>query len=114
MRNAITIAATLIVAGAGMLVHAQDRSAPSAVSTVKDVLEKARDDDRVTVRGRIVRKLDDERYTLADATGEIRIEVDDDTGAERLPLDAQVEVQGEVDREGNKAVEIDVERIARL
>ena len=53
---------------------------PSAVPlmTVKDLLDKGRDDQDARLQGRIVSHDGDDRYTFEDATGRITAEIDDD------------------------------------
>lgn len=84
---------------------------PVAVS-VKQALEM-RDDTKVTLRGNIVQYLGDDKYLFRDATGSVRVEIDDDEweGQTVSPEDT-VELYGEVDKDWN-SVEIDVKRLRK-
>ncbi|NLG74790.1 MAG: NirD/YgiW/YdeI family stress tolerance protein [Xanthomonadaceae bacterium] len=84
-------------------------AAAMQVSTVKEVLASRQDDQDVVLRGRIVRHLRGDDYIFADETGEIEIELDDDDfPRDRIPMDTEVEIRGEVDLDRNKVtVEVD-------
>lgn len=73
-----------------------------------------RDDTNVTLQGYIIESLGDERYTFKDATGTIRIELeDDDWGGLKVNPQDKVEIQGEVDK-GFGKLEIEVDRIRKV
>ena len=82
--------------------------AQGTTNTVKDALE-ASDDTPVTLSGRIVNSLGDEKYTFKDATGEIMVEIDDDEwhGVKVTPENT-IEIYGEVDKEVFEPTKIDV------
>lgn len=82
------------------------------VSTVKEVLASQRDDEHVVLRGRIVKHIRGEDYMFSDGTGEIEVEIDDDDyPKDRLQMNTDVEIRGEVDLERDGRVTIDVDRI---
>jgi len=68
--HASTVAAFAICVSVFGTVHAQNQSLSNEVLTVQQVLREARDDQQVTVRGRLVRKIGDDDFVLAPATGE--------------------------------------------
>lgn len=83
-----------------------------AVVTVKQALEM-RDDAKVTLRGNIVQHLGGDKYLFKDATGTVKVEIDDDEwGGQSVGPDDTVELYGEVDKDWN-SVEIDVDRLVR-
>lgn len=77
-------------------------------STVAEALT-LNDDANVVLTGKIVNSLGDEEYTFRDATGDIIIEIDDEdwNGAKVTPEDT-IEINGEVDKDINEPVKIDV------
>jgi uncharacterized protein (TIGR00156 family) len=123
----LTMAVTLIAAlGTGLtgLVHAQyqgpgSKPAKSAargpITTVDDVKKRGRDDQQVTLTGHVVKKVSREKYQFRDATGVIRIEIDDDVMPNE-PFDDQtkVEIFGEVEKDFLRSVEIDVKAVRLL
>ncbi len=126
MKNLGMGMAMVAVLGAGAMLsaHAQyqgpgSRAAKSAqqgpVGTVADVLKRGRDDQRVTLTGNVVRKVGWEKYQFRDASGEIRIEIDDDVmPTEPFDDKTKVEITGEVERDFLRSVEIDVKAIRIL
>ena len=73
-----------------------------------------RDDTRVVMQGHIVEKLGKDKYMFRDASGTIRMDIDDAKwhGQKISPKD-NIEIHGEVDRKRNH-VEIDVDRVVKL
>lgn len=75
--------------------------------------KRAADDTYVTLRGNIINRVGDEKYTFKDRTGSIRVEIDDDIwGGLNVSASNKVTVYGKVDRNDGR-VEIDVKRISR-
>ena len=81
------------------------------ITTVQEALKKA-DDTQVTLKGKIINSLGDEKYTFKDATGEIIVEIDDEgwRGLKITPEDT-VEIRGDVDKEFFKPTKIDVDSV---
>lgn len=77
-------------------------AAPQAARTpasVEQILQTARDEDRVVVRGRITRHLEDDKYEFVDEAGKsIRVELDDDRDWSNIAKDQPIEIEAEVDR----------------
>lgn len=72
---------------------------------------KLRDDSPVTLKGYIVERLGDERYTFKDGTGTVVIEIDDeDWGGLEVTPEMEVIIEGEVEKSWS-TVEIEVDRI---
>ena len=79
------------------------------VSTVQEAL-KLNDDAKVTLKGKIINSLGDEKYTFQDETGEVVIEIDDeDWNGIKVTSENTVEISGEVDKDVNEPVKIDVD-----
>lgn len=75
--------------------------------------KKAYDDTYVTLRGNIIARVGEEKYTFKDKTGSIRVEIDDELwGGLNVSPANKVTVYGKVDRD-NGRVEIDVKRISK-
>ncbi|WP_343530174.1 NirD/YgiW/YdeI family stress tolerance protein [Yokenella regensburgei] len=84
-----------------------------SVTTVANV-KGLRDDTWVTLRGNIVERISDDKYTFKDASGTVNIDIDHKrwNGQTITPQDV-VEIQGEVDKDWN-SVEIDVKQISKV
>lgn len=68
------------------------------------------DDSRVSLEGKIVNSLGDEKYTFKDATGEIIIEIDDeDWNGNKVTPEDTIVINGEVDKDVNETTKIDVD-----
>lgn len=90
-------------------------AAQGQMTTVDDVKKRGRDDQRVTLTGNVVKKVGWEKYVFRDASGEIRIEIDDDVmPAEPFDDKTRVEIIGEVEKDFMRSVEIDVKAIRLL
>lgn len=84
-----------------------------SVSTVEQA-KGMRDDAKVAVRGSIIQHLGKDKYLFKDATGSIRVEIDNDKwGGQTITPDDTVELHGEVDKDWN-SVEIDVDRVVKV
>jgi uncharacterized protein (TIGR00156 family) len=89
-------------------------SGPSSVPlmTVKQLLDTGKDDQQARLQGRIVSHDGDDKYTFADDSGRIRVEID----AKRFPAgqtisaEQRVELHGEFDK-GLRKTEFEVERM---
>lgn len=81
------------------------------ITTVKEI-SKLFDDTHVILQGKIVNDLGDEKYTFADETGEIIIEIDDeDWNGLTVTPETTVQIYGEVDKGLFKKTKIDVDSI---
>lgn len=75
---------------------------PAATISVKQALS-ARDDSYVTVEGNIISQVDDDEYILADASGQIRVEIDNHIWqGQNVNKNDKVRIYGEIDSEWNK------------
>lgn len=103
----------------GNMAHAQYTGGQVAntPTTVAEVLKNGTDDQRVTLRGQIVRRLYGDKYIFSDSTGEIRIDIDQDEWPAGQPINEKtmVEIIGKVDVDWGRVTEVDVKvlRIAK-
>lgn len=90
-------------------------AAAGQVATVAAINAAPQDDQRVTLEGVLVRKLDKEDYLFSDGTGEIKVEIDD----KRFPTGevndkTRLRIEGEVDVSRDKPTKIDAKRVTVL
>lgn len=88
----------------------------NARGTVADILKNGYDDQRVTLRGHVVRHIAEDKYIFTDGTGEIRVDIDyEEWPAEPVDSKVMVEIVGKVDTDWGRPSEIDVKvlRIVR-
>ncbi len=88
---------------------------PSAVqnptSTVAEALNSS-DESYVSLTGKIVNSLGDEKYTFKDETGEVVVEIDDeDWRGVKVTPENTITINGEVDKEMFEPTKIDVDSI---
>ncbi len=87
---------------------------PSSIPamTVKELLDKGKDDQRAVLRGRIVSHDGGENYTFDDGTGRIRVEIEPKHFPTGRTIDDKtvVELTGELDK-GFRDVEFEVDQI---
>ncbi len=92
-------------------------SGPSNVPlmTVKQLLDTGRDDQHARLQGQIVSHDGGEHYTFADATGRIRVEIDDKyfPAGQSVSAEQRVELLGEFDK-GLRKTEFEVDRLTVL
>ncbi len=80
--------------------------------TVAEVIKDGKDDEMAVLTGNVIKRVGKERFIFRDATGEIRLDIDQEKMPSQ-PFDEKsiVEVSGEVEREFMRSVEIDVHTI---
>ncbi len=83
------------------------------VMTVRQLLDQGKDDQHVTVRGKLARHIGGDRYVLADSTGEMQVDIDKRYFPQGQPIDANdtVELTGEFDKETFGTSELDVKQV---
>ncbi|MFU1983753.1 NirD/YgiW/YdeI family stress tolerance protein [Bordetella hinzii] len=78
--------------------------------TVRQMLSSAADDVYVVLRGRLVRRINDEKYLFDDGTGQVRVDIESHLFPHGTPINdqTQIEISGEFDREiiGTSEVEV--------
>lgn len=81
--------------------------------SVKQALNLA-DDSKVQIKGYVVKALGDEKYQFRDATGSIKVEIDDELwNGKAVSAKTPVTIIGEIDIDykPTKRVEIDVDQV---
>ena len=80
---------------------------------VQAILDNPTDDQRVTLRGRILEQVGEEKYLFTDGNAQIRIEIDAETfPQQRITPEMTVQIYGEVEKDFLQDPEIDVERLS--
>ena len=106
------IIACLVATSAVAVAHAQytGPGAQAPVATVKQLQDAGKDDQRVTLRGHIVKAMGDEKYQFADDTGEIVLKIDRKRWPQGQPVDdkSMVELTGKYDKELIGASKVEV------
>lgn len=96
--------------------HAQ-YTGPSSIQlrTVKAMLDDGRDDDKARLQGRIVSHDGGDRYTFADDTGRMAVEIDKPVFPAGVPISDRevVELTGELER-GFRKVKFEVKTLELL
>ena len=107
----LCFAALLVLSTAA---HAQytGAGAQAPVTTVAAVLKDPVDDRPVVLQGKLLRQLKGDKYLFADATGEIRVEIDADKFPGTKVSDTTlIEIRGEIEKDFLQSPEIDVDRL---
>ena len=90
-------------------------SGPTTVKlmTVKQLLDTGKDDQHVTLRGKLVRHTGGERYDFADTSGQVRVEIEAAVFPAGVKIDAttEVELTGEFDKERFGTSEVEVSQL---
>ena len=88
-------------------------SAQKSLESVSEILKNPIDDQRVVLRGYLLKHVGVEKYLFSDDTGEIRVEIDaEDFRGLTLDEKTRVEIIGEVEKEFLESPEIDVNVIS--
>ncbi|RRD57616.1 NirD/YgiW/YdeI family stress tolerance protein [Comamonadaceae bacterium OH2545_COT-014] len=87
--------------------------AQPAATSVKAILDNPVDDQRVVLRGKIVRQIKGDKYIFSDGKSEIRVEIDSHLFPAGTPVNATtaVEISGEVEKDFMESPEIDVDTL---
>jgi uncharacterized protein (TIGR00156 family) len=112
-RPAIAIVLSSICLTTAVAVHAQE-AAP--VMSVRQLLDEGKDDQTVTVRGKLTKHMGGDRYVFADSTGEMQVDIDRryfPMGQTIAPTDT-LELTGEFEKETNAPSELDVKQLKRI
>ncbi|MDO6683672.1 MULTISPECIES: NirD/YgiW/YdeI family stress tolerance protein [unclassified Oceanobacter] len=106
--------ASVTLLGTSQWVHAQyvGPSAQQSVSSVADIFKHASDDQRVILRGYLIKQVSSEKYLFSDGSGDIRVEIDaEDFRGQTVNEKTQVELIGEVEKDFLESPEVDVDII---
>ncbi len=110
--------AVLTLALAAALIHPEASaqftgpgSRSSAVS-VAEILKNPLDNQRVVLRGKILRRLGGDKYIFSDGSAEIIVDIDDNEWPPQpINENTVVELTGKVDVEFLRPTEVDVKRL---
>ena len=74
--------------------------AQPAATTVKQLTDAGKDDQRVVLRGHVLKAMGDEKYTFSDGTGEIPVKIDHKRWPAGQPVNetTTVELTGKYDK----------------
>jgi uncharacterized protein (TIGR00156 family) len=85
------------------------------LNTVGLVLSQGKDDQQVTLRGRLIRQIDEDTYRFTDGSGEIDVEIDDDDFPNaQIGEQTEIEIVGEIDTRRLRDPEIDADQVRIL
>lgn len=106
------IASTALLFGFNVQAQYVGPNSDSIPATVAEILANPVDDQDVLLQGKLTDRLSKDKYTFADDSGEIRVEIDDDEFP-RQPVDENtvIEIYGEVEKDFLESPEIDVDRV---
>ncbi|MDR3097197.1 MAG: NirD/YgiW/YdeI family stress tolerance protein [Paraburkholderia sp.] len=91
--------------------------AQPAATTVQQLTSGGKDDQRVVLRGRVLKAMGDEKYTFSDGTGEIVVKIDHKRwpSGQQVSETTPVELTGKYDKEmfGQPKVKVQDVRIVQ-
>ena len=106
----VSLAACAALAGSAQAQYVGPTTGPVAPANVAAILKNPVDDQAVVLRGNLLRKVGNEKYTFSDGTAEIRVDIDDKVFMNRkIDAKTQVEIRGEVEKDFMESPEIDVD-----
>lgn len=84
----------------------------AAPANVAELLKTPQDNQVVSLSGKLLKKVADEKYIFSDGSGEIRVEIDDELiMTVKVDNNTQITIVGEVEKDFMQDVEIDVKSI---
>lgn len=90
-----------------------NNASQGGVTTVRQALQ-AHEDTQVTLTGKITRQIDNDEFYFKDATGEIKIEVEDHAwNGQNITPNDKITIRGKVDKNDNGRSDIDVYSIKK-
>jgi len=111
MKKPVLILAAALVAGPAFAQFTGPGARP-VVTVLQAVLDKPVDDQRVILRGKIVRQVAGDKYIFSDGKSEIRVEIDSRLfPAKPVTATTLVEIAGEVEKDFLESPEIDVDAL---
>jgi uncharacterized protein (TIGR00156 family) len=114
MKHTKVITMAVLLALTGLTVYAQGYTGPGLEPITVTDAKRLRDNSPVVLQGKIERFLGDEKYSFADASGTITVDIDDRLWyGLSVNQDDTVVISGEVDKDF-LSIEIDVRGIKKL
>lgn len=106
---AVAVLALAGISGAALADSTTHEKMQPVATSVSQILQDTKDDQRVTLRGQITKQLSEEKFIFSDGTGEIQLDIDDDL-TRITPITPPVEIEfiGEVDKNLISDTEIEV------
>ena len=112
------IVGVLSIAVAAMIVHPEASAqftgpgSRSSTASVAEILKNPLDNQRVVLRGKILRRLGGDKYLFSDGSAEIIVDIDDNEWpSQPVNENTVIELTGKVDVEFLRPTEIDVKRL---
>lgn len=82
------------------------------VTTVKMIKDSGKDDQLVTIEGKLIKQVKKDDYIFQDATGQIIVDIDAKVFAgQKVTPDTVVRLDGEIDKDIMKEPEVDVHKL---
>lgn len=112
---AFALATSVICAPLAVQAQYVGPSTQVRANSVAEVLRSPVDDQKVVLKGRILKNVGKDKYIFSDGTGEIRVEIDQKRfPPERIDDKTVVEISGEIETEFMKSPEIEVDLLSIL
>lgn len=110
--TALAVGTLLLSAASPAQAQYEGPGATPAASTVEQILKNPVDDQDVTLKGKLTKKVGNEKYTFSDGTGEIRVEIDsEDFPKVSVDDKTTIQITGEVEKDFMESPEIDVDTV---
>lgn len=110
--TALTAALLVSATPAAFAQYSGPGSEAKVDSTVEQVLKKPIDDKHVTLKGKLTKKVGNEKYLFNDGTGEIRVDIDaEDFPQVKLDDKTEIQITGEIEKDFLESPEIDVDAV---
>lgn len=82
-------------------------------TSLAEVLANPVDDQRVKLRGHLIKQLSSDKYLFSDGSQQIRVEIDHkDMPSQAFGPDVTLVIEGEVEKDFLESPEIDVDRVS--
>ncbi|TKW60396.1 MAG: NirD/YgiW/YdeI family stress tolerance protein [Blastochloris viridis] len=116
MKTRFFVTAAMVLAATGAYAQYTGPSAEKVAGSVKEILAKPVDDQKVVLQGSLVKHVKNDRYIFADSTGQIQVEIDteDFPAGMKVSDKSRVEIVGEVEKHLMGDPEIDVDTVRML
>jgi uncharacterized protein (TIGR00156 family) len=116
MKRSCFVCLMVLLTLAGLTVYAQEGgyTGPGTIRVTVEEAKELRDNDPVSLRGKIERFLGDEKYLFSDESGRITVEIDNRLWRGiTVNQDDLVEITGEIDKDFLK-VEVEVTSLTKI
>ena len=108
----LLLSAAAVIATVPAIAQYTGPGAQPVLTTLAAVLKEPVDDQRVVLRGTILRQVSSDKYIFSDGKQEIRVEIDRKLfPAQAISATTPVEIVGEVEKDFMESPEIDVDAL---